>query len=526
MQEHVNIAFLITQLPNFQTIYFMMNHYKETQVLGHTRSIKAKNPKGIVALLIFAMLFVLNNAAFAQTEALVVEANGSPAICAGQTVTLTARKESMINFDELPFLQGYSLPIQNPYKGFNWNAGTEAMHYLSGTFGTLFPNGVLTPANIIFNAYQAPTSTIEKGDQTPFNFKGAYFSSSSGDINIQLKGYNGVTEVGSQNYTINVSQGQFIRVDFENITKLEIISEPGKYYSMDNFTTWETPAGNWFKGADEIVGATTNQYIAAEAGAYKFVTTASEVSNIVNVTVAPGSVQLDVTLLNPSQVNGTNNNLILLGQGSQTAQLTASFDNEPTTTYKWNNVTGLSDINIANPTFTPTTKGVYTLTVEATNAAGCKVSASATITVIDATCGNKGDKINVCHNGKTICVAPTAVPALMAHAGTTMGSCQSNARMAAPAETVKSNASVTFKAYPNPFTSTTNVEFVLEHNGHFKAELIDMKGQLVKVIAEEAGTAGKTYGYEIGNANLATGMYLVRLVSGAEVKYLKLMLDK
>lgn len=235
------------------------------------------------------------------------------------------------------------------------------------------------------------------------------------------------------------------------------------------------------------------------------------------------------TYINPAQINNINEKVIFLGHGSQKMQLNAG--NLGGASVAWKQVPGLdpTKLNITNPVFAPTSEGLYTLTLTATNLFGCSTTTTERITVIDAICGTKGDKVLVCHNGKEICVSQNALQALIAQPNTRLGFCNQDlteiGRIAQGTITAKAPES-TLTIYPNPFNSKTTVEFTLNQNGNYRAELLDMKGQLVKVIANEEGTAGKVYSKELSSTDLAAGMYLVRLVSASEVKYLKLLLDK
>lgn len=68
----------------------------------------------------------------------------------------------------------------------------------------------------------------------------------------------------------------------------------------------------------------------------------------------------------------------------------------------------------------PTVTTTYTLTVTDSN--GCSQTDDVTVYVNDVRCGNKMDKVKVCHKGKEICIAPQAVEAHLKH-GDALGSC-------------------------------------------------------------------------------------------------------
>jgi hypothetical protein len=68
----------------------------------------------------------------------------------------------------------------------------------------------------------------------------------------------------------------------------------------------------------------------------------------------------------------------------------------------------------------PTVTTTYTLTV--TDSQGCSGIDDVTVYVNDVRCGNKLDKVKVCHKGKEICIAAEAVDAHLKH-GDALGSC-------------------------------------------------------------------------------------------------------
>jgi len=68
----------------------------------------------------------------------------------------------------------------------------------------------------------------------------------------------------------------------------------------------------------------------------------------------------------------------------------------------------------------PTVTTTYTLTVTDSN--GCSRTDDVIVYVNDVRCGNKMDKVKVCHKGKEICIAAEAVDAHLKH-GDTLGTC-------------------------------------------------------------------------------------------------------
>jgi uncharacterized lipoprotein YddW (UPF0748 family) len=118
---------------------------------------------------------------------------------------------------------------------------------------------------------------------------------------------------------------------------------------------------------------------------------------------------------------------IALGYGAQSVSLVA-VDGGGADAYVWTPAAGLS-ANGSNATFAPNGAGSFTLNVLATSQNGCAASTTKTVNVIEARCGNKGDKVLVCNGtgsssspGAQVCVSENAVPALL-RKGAKLGAC-------------------------------------------------------------------------------------------------------
>jgi hypothetical protein len=211
---------------------------------------------------------------------------------------------------------------------------------------------------------------------------------------------------------------------------------------------------------------------------------------------------------------------IYLGYGPQSVTLTASGD--PTFTYTWSPAKGLSNPTIANPVFTPTAAGSYTFTVTAVSAALCTRTASVTINVIDVRCGNKLDKVTVCHKGKALCIGADGVADHLGH-GDMVGACD---KLATPSLQADEDVaeSLQLTASPNPTSAHTTLAFTLTESTSYRLEVINMQGALVAVVAEGTGDAGESFSHEFSRGNLVPGLYMVRLVAGKQSKATKLIL--
>ncbi len=131
----------------------------------------------------------------------------------------------------------------------------------------------------------------------------------------------------------------------------------------------------------------------------------------------------------------------------------------------------------------------YTVTI--TDANGCVETDEVTICVIDVRCGNKLDKVEMCHvpeedpeNVQTICVSINSVETHLLH-GDLLAACGTD-HSCPP---VKSNESLSFasdnnsiRAYPNPFNQNTSIEFLSTIDGNVTMKLYDISGKEIAVL--------------------------------------------
>jgi len=238
-----------------------------------------------------------------------------------------------------------------------------------------------------------------------------------------------------------------------------------------------------------------------------------------------GTIPAPVITVTPTSnvYTGGNASIIYLGYGGQGVQLQASGG----VSYKWSPANGLSNANSANPVFTPTGAGSYTFMVTAKNSAGCEATASVTIKVLDIRCGNKNDKVLVCHNGNTLCVDATAIPAHLAH-GDKLGNCSSGTTLArvnsqsSPTATEAAKQAILTIA-PNPFSTRTTLNFNFDEDEEYTIAVYDLKGALVKQLPSGKAKAKELKQVEWKAANVPVGVYIVRLTSNSGVQHLRLV---
>jgi hypothetical protein len=83
-------------------------------------------------------------------------------------------------------------------------------------------------------------------------------------------------------------------------------------------------------------------------------------------------------------------------------------------------------------------------------------------------------------------------------------------------------ASEALHAYPNPFTSSTTIAFVLPQEAHYQLLVFDMTGRQVAALGSGNADAGVRYSFPL--SGLQQGMYLARLVTDAGQQTVRLAL--
>lgn len=174
---------------------------------------------------------------------------------------------------------------------------------------------------------------------------------------------------------------------------------------------------------------------------------------------------------------------------AECTDLTASADfGVPPYSYDWS--TGESTQSI---TVCPMTETTYTVTV--TDAEGCTNTDEVTVEVVDVRCGNKLNKVELCHfppdnpeNPHVICVSPNAVPDHLLH-GDHLGSCGIE-----PCDGLypgtPDNGSGQFKSmlvidqedwsiYPNPAMDNVTIDLVKFIGQEIQIRIYDAKGNVL-----------------------------------------------
>ena len=253
-------------------------------------------------------------------------------------------------------------------------------------------------------------------------------------------------------------------------------------------------------------------------------------SAVATVTVTGAVPQVAVALgRTDATFTGLPANTIALGYGAQELTLSATDGTSTGSTFAWSPAAGLSSPTDATTRFTPTAPGLYTFTVQATNPNGCTGTASVTVRVLDARCGDLNDKVLVCArnggNATQVCVDRDAVPALLQKWGTLDG-CRPTAQTAAAGrlgDGEDSGAGV-LTAAPNPFVNEVTVSFRLPvAQTHAELDVYNGQGQRVSRLYAGAIEAGRTYRFAVAADRLPGRFFVARLVTAGKVYHYKLV---
>ncbi|GAA4341653.1 nidogen-like domain-containing protein [Flaviaesturariibacter amylovorans] len=252
-----------------------------------------------------------------------------------------------------------------------------------------------------------------------------------------------------------------------------------------------------------------------------------------NTTTAVTTVRLNAPIL------GTFNSFTVLQQGAlantiylgytpaSTAaiKVTATGGTAPYT-YSWVKSSGSASFTPSGDgstiQVTAAAAGTVTFSVTVTDSKGCKAVFTKTIRVIDVRCGNKNDKVLVCHaTGSAsnpyvqICVAPSAVPAQLGN-GSYLGTCTgtpatTRSEPKAPKAVAAIEASVV--AFPNPSRGLVSLR-ISGLSGKLTVEVWNAQGA---VVTRRETTATPLTGMTLDLQTVAGGLYTIRITDGKQV---------
>jgi hypothetical protein len=267
-------------------------------------------------------------------------------------------------------------------------------------------------------------------------------------------------------------------------------------------------------------------------------------TNQIATNLATGNYSCVVTDANGCTRSGfvfvNNSGVVLTGNDCQVKyQLPNSF--EPCTlivnasggvapySYSWSPAAMLNSTTLSSPTVALTSSGTFTYTVTVTDANGCSNSLPFVVHVIDARCGHHLNLVKVCTNNGVQCMSLAAANSYIQSFGGHYGPCSPSPCLSQRLMPDSAgDAEGYLKAAPNPFGSSTILDFGFGNSGRVSIRLFDLSGKELFMIFEGEVTEHLPYSVELTGEGLSPGIYLVELreeASGA-MYHIKLVVEK
>ena len=206
--------------------------------------------------------------------------------------------------------------------------------------------------------------------------------------------------------------------------------------------------------------------------------------------------EFSIEAVEPIVLTMIENQNINVGYLTETANLKAESITGGTGyyTYEWSTGENTPEITVS-----PVETTTYTLTVTDEN--DCSVTRAITVNVTDVSCGNNGDKVQICHNGNLICVSANAVPAFL-RIGATLGSCS--------IEKTLSLEEIT--AIPNPIESETTIRVNSNYSGNALLQVFDFNGNVK--LSNKISLNNGTSDFLLIISGYIPGIYVVKISAG------------
>ncbi len=262
-------------------------------------------------------------------------------------------------------------------------------------------------------------------------------------------------------------------------------------------------------------GETTASVSGLDAGTYDV-----EVTDIKGCTATAS-----VTLTEPEEltIDAGPNKVVYIGYpDSSCVRLQASATGgTPPYALSWSNGSTEDHIDVC-----PTQSTVYSVTI--TDANDCTFTDEVQVCVFDVRCGNNLNKVNICHatgnNNNpfvTLCIAESAASAhFLEHQDDQLGecgmdkSCEEGMRSTGDNREQNSPVDQYLGAFPNPFTNTTKISFMLDEDDFVSLKVFDISGREVANLFEGSIEAGNNYEVTFDGSQLNNGMFLLKMNTG------------
>ncbi len=147
----------------------------------------------------------------------------------------------------------------------------------------------------------------------------------------------------------------------------------------------------------------------------------------------------------------------------------------------------------------------------------------------DYNCGNenkKDAKIQLCYNGKMICIDHHAAAGFIKR-GATLGDCdEATSTRSITAGNHNKNLALSnlIQHFPNPATGDVTIRFSTKTTGKVNLGIYDMNGKLVAAVYDGMQEQGLIREVKLPAGKLAAGMYVTRMITGDGVSQEKLVI--
>ncbi|MBL0183038.1 MAG: T9SS type A sorting domain-containing protein [Chitinophagaceae bacterium] len=189
----------------------------------------------------------------------------------------------------------------------------------------------------------------------------------------------------------------------------------------------------------------------------------------------------------------------------------------------------MNNYTSAEPVFTATAPGSYTLTCTVTNKYGCTSTCSVTICVTDVRVPGTSNKVYLCHtdaggsNPTTLAVNTSAVDNHLSVHGDKLGKCgetpcaqQLISRSSVEEIIINEETPFSVKVLPNPSSNYFTLQVQSDLKEHVEIRVTDLQGRRVY------NTRGNAASFRFGET-FVKGIYLVEVVQGDQKRVLKLI---
>lgn len=440
-----------------------------------------------------------------------IAANGSTAICAGGSVVLSAGTAQGYQWFRNNIL--ISGATSSTYTA--TAAGNYSVKALSGTCYSNHSNYINVTVYSLPLASISPSGTVsicQNGVATlsanSAGIGGSYLwstgettqsinVSTSGSYTVQITNYRGCSKTSAAT-VVDVADAPVISA-----------SGPVRFCPGGSVTLTCSPASAYIWSN----GDTTQSITVSDAAVYSVIAIDNNrcegTSNTIEVVNYPEPI-----------VDAGPDQFIYTGFGPSQAHLQSSVVCQGTPAYLWSTSEVTPDITVA-----PATTNCYYLNV--TNENNCSKIDSVMVNVLDISCGNNGDKVVICHDGQPLCVSPSAVASHLEH-GDALGACStSSARFSQVSYNGSMESFDTHEllaAFPNPFNSSTMLNYELHEDAHVKIEVYNLLGSLVKVITDGYEKAGQhSVALDLNDLAAEDGVYFIKFHQGAEQSIIRVV---